>query len=319
MGAFRTLVISLVLGGGFVLWCQSNAENPLEEAKRLDQQGQFTKAIEEVLRIMNSRHLSDSQLSRAFVLLGYAYQEEGEFKQAQRAYERALPLLQMHQAPSDEYAEALESLADLYQKMGNAKAAVKLGRQALGIYESTSQHASVARACRNLAMWELSEGRRKDGSKYLAQAIEEAKNTQDLDEDFFAAVSSTQGWLEKLAGNFTAEADYDQRAVDLWIRKHGEEYMDTGWGYLLLGDAHIRKGEKQIGLEEIRKGLAILERTLGSGSPKYIIGEIAYAHALDQTGAHKEAARLKHAAEERLAALYHGQCVDCSINVTALR
>ena len=166
MGAFRTLVISLVISGGCVLWCQSNAENPLEEAKRLDQQGQFTKAIEEVLRIMNSRHLSDSQLSRAFVLLGYAYQEEGEFKQAQRAYERALPLLQKHQAPSDEYAEALESLADLYMKMGNAKAAVKLGRQALGIYERTSQHASVARACRNLAMWELSEGRRKDGSKF---------------------------------------------------------------------------------------------------------------------------------------------------------
>ena len=40
----------------------------------------------------------------------------------------------------------------------------------------------------------------------------------------------------------------------------------------------------------------MLEPMIGSGSPKYIIGEIANAHAFDETVAHEEGARLKHAA-----------------------
>lgn len=239
--------------------------------------------------------------------------------QARRAYERALPLLLDHQAPSAEFAAALESLADLYQDMGNVTLAIGMDRKALAIYERTQLRGAVARSCANLAGLELSEGHRKDGSKYLTRAIEEAKSAKDLDEDFFAAVSSTQAWLARLGGDTAAEVTGYQRAVDLWAQKHGDEHMLTGWGYMLLGAAQLRDGNDSVALNDMRRGLGILSRTVGSASPKYIVGELAYSRALDATGSHEEAARLKHEAEGALADLNHEQCVNCSISVAAFQ
>ena len=315
----RTIPICTLVFCGSTLWSQSDVRQQLDRAEQLEQQSQFAKVIEEIPRLINSNRLDNGELGHALVLLGFAYQEQGEFMQARRAYERALPLLLDHQAPSAEFAAALESLADLYQDMGNVTLAIGMDRKALAIYERTQLRGAVARSCANLAGLELSEGHRKDGSKYLTRAIEEAKSAKDLDEDFFAAVSSTQAWLARLGGDTVEEVTGYQRAVQFWTQKHGDEHMLTGWGYMLLGAAQLRDGNDSVALNDMQRGLGILSRTVGSASPKYIVGELAYSRALDGTGSHEEAARLKQEAEGALADLNHLQCVNCSISVAAFQ
>ena len=315
----QTILTCTLLFCSSTLWSQSNVRQQLDRAEQLEQQSLFAKVIEEIPQLISSNRLDNGELGRALVLLGFAYQELGEFMQARRAYERALPLLLDHKAPSAEYAAALESLADLYQNMGNVTVAIGMDRKALALYERTQLHGAVARSCANLAGLELSEGHRKDGSKYLTRAVEEAKSAKDLDEDFFAAVSSTQAWLARLDGDTAAEVTGYQRAVDLWAQKHGDEHMLTGWGYMLLGGAQLQDGRNSVALDDMRRGLGILSRTVGSASPKYIVGELAYSRALDGTGSHEEAARLKHEAEGALTDLNHKQCVNCSISVVAFQ
>ncbi len=313
------IFICIVIFGSSTLWSQSDVHQELEHAEQLEQQSQFAKVVDEVPQLINSNRLTEAELGPALLVLGFAYQELGEFTQARRAYERALSILSDRQAPPEAYAAALASLADLYQDMGAVKIAIRIDRRALVIYERTQLHGSVARSCADLAGLELSEGHRRNGGKYLARAIEEAKSAKDLDEDFFAAVSSMQAWLAGLAGDAAAEVAGYQHALDLWKRKHGEDHMLTGWGYLLLGGARLRDGQNSVALENMQEGLGILGRTVGSASPKYIVGEFAYSQALDRAGSHEEASRLKHAAEEALADLNHKQCINCSIGVTALQ
>lgn len=315
----QTILTCTLLFCGSTLWSQSNVRQQLDWAEQLEQQSLFAKVIEEIPQLISSNRLDNGELSRALVLLGFAYQELGEFMQARRAYERALSLLLDHEAPSADYGAALENLADLYQDMGNVTVAIGMDRKALALYERAQLHGAVARSCANLAGLELSEGHRKDGSKYLTRAIEEAKSAKDLDEDFFAAVSATQAWLARLDGDTAAEVTGYQRAVDLWAQKHGDEHMLTGWGYMLLGGAQLQDGKDSVALDDMHRGLGILSRTVGSASPKYIVGELAYSRALDRTGSHEEATRLKHEAEGALADLNHKQCVNCSISVAAFQ
>jgi Flp pilus assembly protein TadD len=113
-----TILTCTLVFCGSTLWSQSNVRQQLDQAEQFEQQSQFAKVIEEIPRLISSNRLDNGELGRALVLLGFAYQELGEFMQARRAYKRALSLLLDHQAPSPEYAAALESLADLYQDMG---------------------------------------------------------------------------------------------------------------------------------------------------------------------------------------------------------
>jgi hypothetical protein len=100
-------------------------------------------------------------------------------------------------------------------------------------------------------------------------------------------------------------------------KRHGEEHPYTGWGYLLLGDAHAEAGQLTTALEEMRQGIAILDRTLSRQNPRYLVAEIAYSRVLDATGSHAEAAQIKAAAEPLLKDIYRRQCIGCTVSAAA--
>jgi hypothetical protein len=59
---------------------------------------------------------------------------------------------------------------------------------------------------------------------------------------------------------------------------------------MLLGRARADVGDVTAELAEMKRGRAILGRTLDSQNPKYLTAEIANSHVLDATGAHVDAA-----------------------------
>ena len=113
---------------------------------------------------------------------------------------------------------------------------------------------------------------------------------------FYAAVSSAQGWLALLnKDTATAIAAY-AHAVELWNDAHGEQHVLTGWGYMLLGKSYAQAGQNDKALEQMRKGLNILNQVIGPSDPKYLAAQISYSQVLDQSGEHDEAVRVRNSA-----------------------
>ena len=87
---------------------------------------------------------------------------------------------------------------------------------------------------------------------------------------------------------------------------------------MLLGEANAKARDLTIALDNMRKGLGILEKTAGSANVKFLEAELAYADVLDASGARAEARELKTTAEQELRDLYRRQCIQCRISVSAL-
>jgi len=126
-----------------------------------------------------------------------------------------------------------------------------------------------------------------------------------------------QGWEAQLNGSFLASVARYRAALDLWRRRHGEEHPFTGWGHLLLGDAQFEAGDLTAALDEIKLGVAVLDRTVGPQNPHYLMAELAYSRILDATGSHAEAAEVKATAESLLKDVYRNQCTGCTVSVAA--
>lgn len=306
-----------VVFGCTTSWGQESVHQQLYRVAQLEQQGQYSKVVESIPPLIGSNLLDQGEVGRAWVMLGFAYEENRDFMQAESSYEHAIQIFSHDSKYEEDYATTLDNFADFYRDIGDLKLATTIEKKALAIYRKLNNHASAARACVNLAGISLRENHRRQAQDYLSQAMQEAKLGGKLEDDFLASFSSMRGWLAELHGDKEVTVSEYQQALDLWRRKYGEEHMMTGWGYMLLGNAYARAGKESIGLEMMRKGLDILEHTLGNSSSKYLAGEIAYARALDHAGEHDEAHRLKKTAEQELARLSQNQCLNCRVSVAA--
>jgi tetratricopeptide (TPR) repeat protein len=297
---------------------QQSSEQQLNRLSILEQQGRFADVIQPASHLINTDTLRGDQLGRAQLILGIAYHQSGDLPGAKNEYERAVSVLSRERADAKDYAAALDNFARLYLDMGHPELAMSMERHVLAICKKLQDHAAIARSDVTLANLELNQGQRRKSQKFLSAALLEGKQTSTLDDDFFATIASTQGWIAQLANdNATAISSY-ARAVELWTRQHGQQHLLTGWGYMLLGRSYAQTGQHAIALDNMRKGLKILEKTASATDPKYLAAELAYSQELDQAGEHVEASRIKTAAEQGLKNLPGNRCIRCQISVAAL-
>jgi tetratricopeptide (TPR) repeat protein len=299
------------------MFAQIEPTQRLANAFALEMGGKPASATVELQELLNSGSLDALGSGKAWNILGLAYQDMGEFARSQHAYEESLRILKDLPDNLRDYAMALDGFGGLYVAIGQFEAADMLRTKALGIYEQLADHAGIARVACDLATIAFSQKKVNRGSKYLARAAKEAKVAIDLDDDDRAAITSLQGWQAQLDGDFPMSVARYRMALDLWRRRHGEEHPFTGWGHLLLGDAQLEAGQMANALEEIKKGVAILDRTVGPQNPHYLIAELAFSRILDATGSYAEAARVKATAESLLKDVYRNQCAGCTISAAA--
>jgi tetratricopeptide (TPR) repeat protein len=314
----RTGILSTVFViAAYPMFAQIEPAQRLTNAFALEMEGKPASATVELQELLNSGSLDALGSGKAWNILGLAHEEMGEFARSEHAYEESLRILKDLPDNLRDYAMALDGFGGLYVAIGQFEAADKLRTKALGIYEQLADHAGIARAACDLATIAFSQNKVNSGSKYLARAAKEAKVAIDLDDDDHAAITSLLGWQAQLDGDLPTSVSRYRLALDLWRRRHGEEHPFTGWGHLLLGDAQFEAGQLANALEEIKKGVAILDRTVGPQNPHYLIAELAYARILDATGSHAEAARVKAIAESLLKNAYRNQCAGCTISAAA--
>ena len=319
MRRLSVMVLVLLACAAHRLAAQTNAGPFLDKAFALERDGRIGEAIAGVRALLESRSLAAPDLGKAWNILGLAFGDEGDFLQAEKAYEHSIRVFQRLPNHTSDYAMVLDDLGGLYLAMGHPDIALKMKVRTFHLYEKIGDHAGMAIASSDLAGLALSQRRVRRAQKYLDRAVREALLTKELDEDNLAAISSMQGWLARLEGDAELSLGKYQRSLDLWKGRHGQQHSFTGLGYVLVGNAEAELGRIAEGLADIQNGLTILDLTVGRRNPQYLKAEIAYSLVLDRTEAHAEAARIKATAEQALAELYRDRCASCSISVTAFR
>lgn len=312
------LTVSAAMAAGKTPQLQMDSEQRLGQLTALEQKGRYAEVTEPLGQLIRSNALNEREAGRAQLLLGIAYHQQGELAQARSAYEKALHILSHSSEEAADHASALDNFARLSLDTGHPDTALRMETSALREYEGLSDHADIARSCATLASLEISRGHRRQGKEYLSRALQEAGLATGLDRDFYAAVSSAQGWLALLnKDSATAIAAYSH-AVELWSDAHGEHHMLTGWGYMLLGKSYAQAGQCDEALEQMRKGLTILDRAIGPNDPKYLAAQISYSQVLDRSGEHDEAVRVKNSAQQALRKLSRDACTECIVSAFAL-
>lgn len=297
---------------------QVNSEQRLGRLTELERKGRYAEVTEPLAELIRSNALNERESGRAQLLLGIAYHQQGALAQAQSAYEKALHILSHIPEGAVDHASALDNFARLSLDTGHPDTALHIETDALKEYERLSDHADIARSCATLASLEISRGHRREGKKHLSRALQEAGLASGLDQDFYAAVWSAQGWLALLNKDTTTAISAYAHAIELWCAAHGEQHMLTGWGYMLLGKSYAHAGQNDKALEQMRKGMNILDQTVGSSDLKYLAAQISYSQVLDQSGEHDEAARVKNSAQQALKRLSLDACTDCIVSAFAL-
>jgi len=313
--AYALLCITAVVSPS--IWGQEEVHQQLYGAIRLERQGRYDAAIQNLQSITSSSGLTRVDQGRALTLLGFAYKESGQFQQAQAAFEKALNILERDPEHRADLGNALDLSAGLYQTIGKPQAAEKLWLEALGIFQQLEDHRSMAKIYADLAATELEQKHIRAAKSFFSKAT--AEMTSDLTDDDHAFICDIHGWIdEKTRHAADAASDYEQ-ALAYWKKTHGEEHPFTGWRYLLLGSAYAAEGKLSEAEAMMRDGLTILDRTVGRQNPRYLAGEMMYARVLDRCGKREEAAQLKTEATQRMSEIYHSQCVDCTTSVWSLR
>jgi tetratricopeptide (TPR) repeat protein len=306
-----------VMAAAHLLAAQTNSDPRLAEAFALERDGQTKQSIAAVQVLLEPGSLNEPDTGKAWNILALAYEDQGDFTDAQRAYERSIRALENSPSHIKDYAMALDDLGGLYLAIGRADLAVRMKEKTLQLYRNIGDHEGSVIACSDLAGLALSQRRIRNGRKYLELAKREQKLASALDDDNLAAISSMQGWLAQLQGDLSGSLTSYQLSLSLWQRRHGEEHASTGWGYILVGNIKAEQGQTSSALADMQRGLAILDRTLGRQHPRYLQADIAYLRLLERTEAHAEAAQMKTAAEQDLRKFYRDQCSDCTISAVA--
>jgi tetratricopeptide (TPR) repeat protein len=301
------------------LLAQTTPEQRLAYAYALEREGKPAQAIVELQALLDAKCLDAPGIGKAWNVLGLAYEDQGNYADSQHAYERSIRTFEGLPNNIRDYAMAFDDFGGLYVAAGQPELAVRLRQKALGLYEKISDHAGITRASSDLAGVAFTRQKTNEGRRYLERAIKEAQLANDLDDDDLAAIASMQGWLAQLNGDLATSVSRYRQSLDLLIKRHGEEHSSVGWGYMLLGRTHADVGDLTTALAEMKRGRAILGRTLDSQNPKYLTAEIAYSHVLDATGAHLEAVQIKTSAERRLKEGYSRRCSNCTISAAAFQ
>jgi tetratricopeptide (TPR) repeat protein len=306
----------LLLAAGILhspLWGQMSVRQQLLQAISLQKQGHFDKVIETLPAITGSDSLTLLEKGQTWTILGFAYEEKGDFNRAQDAYEKALNCLAGKNRYAVDLAIALETLANLYGDMGRLEDATNVALKALHVFQRVDNEAGIARSCVRLANLWLARKRLRKCEPYLTVATKQAARAPGLDDDFYAGLASTQAWQDALKGKAIGAVSGYQCALDIWRRAHGHRL-----GLILLGNTNAHAGNKQIALDDMREGLEILDRTLGPRNPKYLLAELAYSRTMEQAGELDQATILRERAEKELTAFAGGQCINCRILVDDL-
>jgi tetratricopeptide (TPR) repeat protein len=313
--AFGSILLAVTL----TVSAQQSAGTQYDEAVRAFRQGDSATVIRLLEPVVRSKDLKDAELGRVWLLLGASYRATADYNAARRAYDNARRLLEDDPGTRKEYAIALRESGGLSRELGDFNSSERLVQESLQIAEQAHDHAAIARACEGLAELSFDRKNLKEAERFISRSEDESRLTSEFDEDDRAYLAQLRGWLALKTGNTQTAVEEYQRAIDLFTGRYGDNFVLTGWGHILLGNAYDEQGLRDKAMDALRRGTTILERTAGTHDPRYAVAEIRYAKVLRETGQHSLAAQVKRQGEATLHDIQQTVCAGCTMGVAALR
>jgi tetratricopeptide (TPR) repeat protein len=298
---------------------QNSSADAFAHAVNLIEKGQSASAIEILRPLADMEPQASPERARVQTMLGFAYQQGGQYSLARQCFERALTNVGNTAASDPDRATILDYLASLETDTGNISSAESLFRRALEIDKRLADHERLATLYTHLAGLEVQKRQFKEARRHLDLAMREQQQAGASKTEYLADLYVTKGWLASENNHHHEAVDDYSQALAACRQRYGEDHPLVGWSYLLLGKARGENGDLNEGLDSMGKGLSILKNTVGTNDPRYLIGEIAYSKLLDRSGRHEEAQRLSAEAEHSLPEALKPQCRDCSTSVWSLR
>lgn len=259
-----------------------------------------------------------AQRGRTYAMLGYAYQEEGKLEAAQRAFDRAIHLLEAAGDNSTDYSATLDIYAETLLSMGDLQAAATALHQAAIVDARLGNHAGLAFIHIHTADLDIETRKFKPAERELASGRAEAALAKD-NSDVHQEIDRAVGWLAVARGKYHDAVAAYSFSLNETRGQYGENAPATGWSCLLLGKAQQMDRDLSGAAASMEKGLAILKQTTGTNNIRYLAGELAYSKLLDDAGSHAEAARISSAANRSMRDLGLLQCANCTVSVWTLR
>ena len=126
------------------LWAQANPHEVLRDALNLENHENFEPAAKIGKLAIDCGQLAGTELGRAYIILGVAYQGEGSLIDAQIAYERVVHILEGDPDHLEEYAAALENYAGYYTDLAQLEIAVPHWPEAFHLRPRIGDHFHTA-------------------------------------------------------------------------------------------------------------------------------------------------------------------------------
>jgi tetratricopeptide (TPR) repeat protein len=309
------LSVAILLGSALTLPAQTFTGQQYSDAVAALQQGDTARGIKIAEQLTHSSKLDDQDLWRVWLLLGTAYRVQGDYRSAQHAYDNAGSLVKNNPHAVEEYAMVLRESGRLYQRIGKPGMAEQLEQQSLQLSEDSHDHAQIARSCVVLAEFYLDRGKLSLSEKLVSQAEEEARLTNELDDDDRAYLAQLQGSIALKRVDPQSAITNLQQAIDLYTRLHGANFVLAGWGYVLLGNAYNQQGLMGRALEATQKGMTVLDHAVGNQDIKYAKAEIQYAWLLDKVEQRSLASWWRTQGESILDEAQQKSCPNCTMDV----
>jgi tetratricopeptide (TPR) repeat protein len=310
---------SILLATSLTVSAQQSSGLQYGEAVRAFQRGDSETVVRLLEPVVRSEELKGAELGRVWLLLGASYRTVTDYNAARRAYDNSMSLFKDDPNARKEYAVVLRESGGLYRELRDFDSSERLEKESLQISEQSHDHAAIARAWEGLAELSFDRKNLKRGEEFISRAEDEGRLTNDFDEDDRAYLAQLQGWFALKKGSTQSAIKYYQQAIDLFTDRYGDNFVLTGWGYILLGNAYDQQGSRDKAMDTMRKGTTILEHTAGTHDPRYAVAEIRYAKLLRQAGQRSLAAGLKKRGETTLRDSQRTECVSCTIDVAAFR
>ena len=293
----------------------------LSQVQSLIDQGQSRAAITllEPLLQPESHVLGEDERGIAWNLLGVAYSDFENYNKARHSYEMAIQILRSMPSQQVQYASALDGLGAVEESTGHFDESNALRIKARRLYENLDNHSGIAVTSSNLAMIAVEQKNLTLAHQNIARAFHEVPLSKGFQDNDLAVMCTVKGTLANAERDFrTAIAAYKQ-AIDLWTRAQGPRFLMLGVAYALLGDELDKIGEYQEAISDLQHALMLLEDAPGKDSAAYLRVELAYAHALRDSGSKQEASRREKEAKTALANVRAQQCVGCTISAESFR
>ncbi|BBD60135.1 NB-ARC domain-containing protein [Nostoc sp. HK-01] len=260
----------------------------------LDLIQQLTPQIPHLAEVTNhlTALIKDEDLYWAFTGLGWFYQGQGLYKEAEPWLSQCLELIKHRLgAEHPDVATSLNNLAGLYESTGRYSEAEPLHQQALALRQRLfgKEHPHVASSLNNLALLYESTGRYSEAEPLYQQALELCQRLLGKEHPHVASSLNNLAGLYESTGRYSEAEPLYLQALALRQRLLGKEHPDVATSLNNLALLYRATGRYSEAEPLYQQALELFQRLLGKEHPDVATSLNNLALLYESAGRYSEA------------------------------